>query len=156
MRRRFWVLASMVAALTVGLGGGAAYGFFVSAGAGSGTATVGTTAPVTVLEATGTITNELYPGTTGDLLVTLDNPNTYPVAITAIAGNGTVTGAGGVGSCTTTGVSVPSQSGLNISVASGSSVSAVIPGAASMGAASDTGCQGATFQVPVTLTVHKG
>jgi hypothetical protein len=156
MRRRFWVLASMVAALTVGLGGGAAYGFFVSAGAGSGTATVGTTAPVTVLEATGTITNELYPGTTGDLLVTLDNPNTYPVAITAIAGNGTVTGAGGVGSCTTTGVSVPSQSGLNISVASGSSVSAVIPGAVSMGAASDTGCQGATFQVPVTLTVHKG
>jgi len=142
--------------LTLGLGGGAAFGYFTSSGSGSGAASVGTASPVTVLEATGTVTNKLYPGTTGDLLLTLDNPNTYPVTIYSVSGNGTVTGSGGIGMCANTGVSVAAQSGLNVAVGSGSSVNVLIPGAAQMSSSSDSGCQGATFQVPLTITVHKG
>ena len=116
---------------------------------------MGTPSPVTVLDATGTVTNKLYPGGTGDLLVTLNNPNVHAVAITSIAGNGAVTGSGG--SCANTGVSItPGLTGLNISVASGSSVNVVIPGAVSMDSTSDTGCQGATFDIPIALTVHQG
>ena len=156
MRRRVWMLVGAVAALAMGAGGGAAYAYMTSSGSGSGVASVGTPSPVTLLDASGTVTNKLYPGGTGDLLVTLDNPNSA-VAITSISANGPVTGSSGIGPCTTTGVSVtPGLTGLNISVASGSSVSVVIPGAVTMDSTSDTGCQGATFDVPITLTVHQG
>ena len=156
MRRRALLIVGAIVALTLGLGGGAAFGYFTSSGSGSGAASVGTPSPVTVLEATGTVTNKLYPGTASDLLLTLDNPNTYPVTLNSVSGNGTVTGSGGIGTCMNTGVSVPADSGLNVTVGSGSSVNVVIPGAAQMSSSSDSGCQGATFQVPVTITVHKG
>ena len=145
-----------VVALVVGLGAGTAFAFFTGVGSGSGTASVGTAQSVTVLAASGTVTNQLYPGVSGDLLVELDNPNSYSVDIISITGNGTVTGSGGVGTCTTTGVSVPTQTGLSIVVAPGSDVTVVIPNGVSMDATSDSGCQGATFKVPVTITVHKG
>ena len=154
--RRAAVVLGAVAALTVGLGGGAAYAFLSGSGAGSGAATTGSSSSITVLAATGTVTNKLAPGTTGDLRLTVNNPNSGAVTITGIAGNGSVTASGGIGTCTTTGVSVPTQSGLNVSVSSGSSVSVVIPGAVAMSVASSTGCQSATFQVPVTLTVQEG
>jgi hypothetical protein len=156
MTRRLTLVLGAVAALTVGLGGGAAYAFFNGSGAGSGAATTGSSSSITVLAATGTVTNKLAPGTTGDLRLTVNNPNSGAVTITGITGNGSVTGSGGIGTCTTTGVSVPTQSGLNVSVSSGSSVSVVIPGAVAMSVASSTGCQSATFQVPVTLTVQEG
>ena len=85
----------------------------------------------------------------------LDNPNSYPVTIVGVTGNGTVTGSGGIGTCSTTGVTVPTNNALNITVASGSGVFVVIPNGVSMDTTSDSGCQGATFQVPVTITVHK-
>jgi hypothetical protein len=157
MRRRSLILIGAALALFVGLSGGAAFAYFTASGSGSGTAAAGTASPVTVLDATGTVTNKLHPGSTGDLLVTLNNPNSYSVAITGVSGNGVATGSGGVGACSTTGVTVtPGLSGLNISVAPGNSVSVVISGAATMGTTSDSGCQGATFDVPVSLTVHKG
>jgi hypothetical protein len=154
--RRATMAAGAVAALTVGLAGGAAYAYFDGSGSGSGAATTGAPSAITVLAATGTVTNKLAPGTIGDLRLTLNNPNSYAVTISGVAGNGVVTGSGGIGTCTTTGVSVPTQSGLSVSVASGSSVGVVIAGAVTMGATSSTGCQGASFQVPVTLTVQKG
>jgi hypothetical protein len=144
-----------VVALVVGLGAGTAFAYFTSSGSGSGTSSVGTVQSVTVIEASGSVTNKLYPGASGDLLVELDNPNSYSVNIVGITGNGTVTGSSGIGTCSTTGVSVLTNNSLSIVVASGSNVSVVIPNGVSMDAASDSGCQGATFQVPVTITVHK-
>jgi hypothetical protein len=111
---------------------------------------------VTVIEATGSAVNQLYPGASGDLLVKLNNPNSFPLTIVSVSGNGTVTGAGGTGTCTTTGVTVPTQTGLNITVAAGNNVSVVVPNGVSMDLTSDSGCQGATFQIPITITVHKG
>jgi hypothetical protein len=144
-----------VAALVLGLGAGTAYAYFSGVGSGSGAASVGTAQSVTVVEATGTVSHLLYPGASGDLLVELDNPNGYSVNIVGITGNGTVSGSGGIGPCSTTGVSVNTNNSLSIPVAPGSDVSVVIPDGVSMDATSDSGCQGATFQVPVTITVHK-
>lgn len=145
-----------VVALVVGLGAGTAYAFFTGVGTGSGTASVGNIQSVTVdLIASGTVTNKLYPGNSGDLKLKLDNPNSYPVTIVGITGNGTVTGSSGTGTCSTTGVTVPTSNALSIAVASGSGVFVVIPNGVSMDATSDSGCQGATFQIPVTITVHK-
>jgi hypothetical protein len=142
-------------ALVIGLAAGAAYGSFVAAGSGSGAASVGTAQSVTVLAATGTPTSKLIPGGSADLTVTLDNPNSYPVSIVSITQNGSVNPVGGIGSCSNTGVTVPTQTGLNIAVASGSSVNVDIPNGASMDATSDSGCQGASFQIPVNITVQK-
>lgn len=149
-----------VVALVVGLGAGTAYAYFTGVGTGSGTTTVGgKPQSVTVIEATGTVTNKLYPGGSGDLKLTLDNPNSYPVIIVGISGNGTVTGSGGIGTCSTTGVTVNAKTGLTLSVASdpappNNPVTYVIANGVSMNGTSDSGCQGATFQVPVLVTVH--
>lgn len=153
---RMPLVLGAVVALVVGIGAGTAFSFITTSGRGSGTATVRTVQSVTVVEASGTPTHRLYPGATGDLLVKLDNPNSYPVNIVSITGNGTVTGTGGVGTCTTTGVTVATGTGFPIAVAPGNNVSVVVPKAVSMDTTSDSGCQGATFQVPVTITVHKG
>ncbi|HEY5304197.1 MAG TPA: hypothetical protein VIJ86_09095 [Acidimicrobiales bacterium] len=153
---RMPLVLGAVVALVVGLGAGTAFAFFTSSGSGSGTATVGTVQSVTVVEASGTPTRKLYPGASGDLLVKLNNPNSYAVNIVSVTGNGTVKGSGGVGTCTTTGVTVATGTGFPIAVAPGNNVSVVVPNGVSMDTTSDSGCQGATFQIPVTITVHKG
>ena len=152
-RSQFWMVAGAAVALIFGLGAGSAYAYFTSNGSGSGVATVGSVQGITVLEATGTATNKLSPGTSGDLLIKINNPNTFPVTITALSGNGTVTGSG-VG-CTTTAVSVPSETSLSINVPPGND-NIVVPNGVSMGLGSDNGCQGSTFQVPISITVHQG
>jgi hypothetical protein len=154
--RRAPLLVGIVVALVTGLGAGTAFAFFEGSGSGSKGATIGTPAPVTVLAATGTPSTELIPGGTADLTLTLDNPNSYPVVITGISQDGSVTVSGGIGTCSTTGVSVPTQSGLSYTVQSGSTVVVHIANGAAMATDSDSGCQGASFEVPVTITVEKG
>ena len=149
-----------VVALVIGLGGGTAYAFFAGTGSGSGVALTGSTQTVTIDAATGSTTTKLYPGITpaADLTITLDNPNKVAIIITAIsAGSGGVTGSGGVGTCTTTGVSVVPSTTLNITIpANVTGYTFDVPQSVTMGAASDTGCQGATFHVPVNLAAQVG
>jgi hypothetical protein len=155
MARRILVLTAAIA-LMIGVGVGSAFAFWSSHGTGSGTASTGTPAGVTVLAATGTPSTKLIPNTSADLTVTLDNPNSYAVTITGVAQNGTVTPVGGTG-CTAAnaGVSVATQSLLTVSVASGSGVVVHLANAVAMSSGSASGCQGASFQIPVTLTVQK-
>jgi hypothetical protein len=160
--RRAAVLLAATVVLVMGLGGGAAFAYFAVTGSGSGAASTDPPQSVTVLQTTGTVTNKLYPGGSGDLVVKLDNPNSYPVDIESVAaGTGTVIGSGGIGACTDTGVSASPQTGLSISVASDASppnhpVPVVIRNGVSMSTSSDSGCQGATFQVPVVIMVRRG
>jgi hypothetical protein len=51
----------------------AAYAYFTSTGSGTATATVGTSSAVTLK---GTITGNLYPGTSLPVTLTVDNPST--------------------------------------------------------------------------------
>jgi hypothetical protein len=156
IRRSFLVIGAIMA-LVIGLGSGAAYAFFTSHGSGSGAVSTGTPLAVTVQAvASGTVSSFLIPGGNADLLVQISNPNGYSVIITGISQNlsGSVTGSGGIGTCTTTGVTVPTQTGLSITVGSGTNVLHVANGA-SMSTVSDSGCQGATIHIPVIVTVHR-
>ena len=155
MKRRFLIALAAVVALTGALAGGV-LAYWRTSGSGSGAASVGTAQAVTVVAASGTPTSSLNPGGTADLVVTLNNPNSYAVTITGIAQNGAVSPVPG-GGCTgaNAGVSVPTQSGLAISVASGSAQTVHIPGGAAMTAASDRSCQGVSFDLPITLTVQR-
>jgi hypothetical protein len=121
-----------------------------------------------VAATSGSALSTLIPGGTADPRVQLNNPNSFSVTIVGISQNGPVTVLGGAG-CTSdsgtwpsltlgnSGVSVPTQTGLNITVTAGPITNVVVHVAngASMNTASASGCQGATFQIPVTLTVQR-
>lgn len=155
MVRRIPLVFGAALALAIGLGSGTAFAFFTSSGSGSGAGNAGTPLAVTVVAASGTPSSRLVPGGSADLLVEFNNPNSHAVTITDIRQNGsTVTPVGGIGVCTTTGVSVPTQTGLHITVASGTNVLVHVPNGAQMSVSSDSGCQGATFQVAVNVTVQ--
>jgi hypothetical protein len=153
--RRTPLLVGAVVALVIGLGAGSAFAYFFTPMHHSGAADAGTAQAITVVQSQGTAGSTLYPGTTADLVVELDNPNNFPVHIVTVSGSGPVTSAGGIGACTTTGVTVPTQTGLSIAVAPGSDIQIHIPNGVAMGDSSNSGCQGATFSVPVALTVQQ-
>ena len=153
---RLPIVVGLSGVLTLAIGGGAALAYWRTTGTGSGVASTGTAQAVTVQAvATGSPTVKLIPGASGDLLVQLSNPNTYSVTVTGISQNGSVSPVGGSG-CTgaNSGVTVPSLSGLTITVAAGTSV-VTIPTGASMSLASASACQGLVFNVPVNVTVQR-
>lgn len=134
----------------VGVLATASYAAWTTNGSGTASAKAGTSTALTT-SAVAVTTGLLYPSTTGDVKITVNNPNPYAVRITSIAGSGTVTGTGGTGTCTTTGVSFTTQNGT-FDVPANDSATFTFAGAAAMSNASETGCQNATFTIPVTLT----
>lgn len=155
MTRRGLVLV-LAPVLAVSVGGGAALAYWRTAGSGSGTVGTGTAQAVTVeAVASGSPSTQLIPGSSGDLLVQLSNPNAYAVTIIAVAQNGSVSPVGGSG-CTgaNSGVTVPTQSALAVPVPAGTSV-VTVPNGVSMSLGSASSCQGLVFHIPVTVTVRR-
>jgi hypothetical protein len=148
-RRRRRILAFGAAVLAV-CGIATAFAAWTVGGGGSGTATA--TSAQNLTTSVATTTASLYPGITGaNLALTVNNPNPFAVTITSVNANGAaVPDAAHASACVTTGVSFATTATTKTVPANGSS-SFTIPGV-SMSNASDTGCQGATFTVPVTFT----
>lgn len=148
--------------LVIGVGAGTAFAYFASNGSGTGYAAVTQTKPAVVEPATGatltTTTKELSPGNAADLRLTLTNPNGYPVTVTGVTQDGTVTVVGGGSGCTAT------SAGVAVSAAAANLPSPIrltpgaqtvtVPTGAAMTSTSSTTCQGASFQIPVDVTVH--
>ncbi|HVT78801.1 MAG TPA: hypothetical protein VHD87_17300 [Acidimicrobiales bacterium] len=156
MWRRAATAAVVGIALAVVLGIAAACAYWRTTGSGSGSGGGSAPSTVTVLGAAATPGSSLAPGGTADLVLQFTNPNSYAVTLTGITQNGSVTSVGGA-SCTgaTSGVSVPTRTGLSAAVASGATVTVDIASGASMAATSVSGCQGASFRIPVTVTLQK-
>ncbi|GHG07145.1 MULTISPECIES: hypothetical protein [Amycolatopsis] len=153
--RRVLVVTTVVGAT---LGGGIAVAAWTSSGSGAANAKAGMAAAPTTTAVPGSAftTGLLYPGgPAGDAKIVVNNPNPYPVKVSTIVANGTPAGSGGTGTCTTTGVSWTAQS-PNAPVAAGGSTTLTLTGAVAMSTASDDGCQGALFAIPVTVTVVSG
>jgi hypothetical protein len=161
VKHRLLILVLAALAASIGLAAGSAFSYWTNTGSGGGSAGVDTPQAVTVVAATGTPSSSLVPGGSADLVLELDNPNGHAVRIVGISQRGsTVTpvGASGPGTActgTTTGVSVPTQTGLSISVLAGSGQTVHIPNGVSMSTSSASGCQGATLQVPVNVVVQR-
>lgn len=148
-RKRLIGIGVALTALAVA---GLVYAAWTTSGSGSGYAQAGTAQQLTTVDVSASTTPTLYPGSNGDVLIEISNPNPYPVRVTAITGNGAITADPGHAGCVTTGVSFANQTGLTIDIAANSNATRTLTGAASMTNASDNGCQGATFTIPVTLT----
>jgi hypothetical protein len=144
-------LAALAAAL-------AAAGIAVAAWLSSGSGQPGVTAGTALVPTTSTVAGSavtsglLTPGTSGTAVVTVTNPNPYKVKIVTIAPNGTTTASGGTGTCTTTGVTFTAQQ-PGVTLAANASTTLTLAGAVGMSTSSETGCQGATFTVPVTVSI---
>lgn len=148
-RHRNRKLAIVALSATAVLGASAAFAAWTVGGGGTGTATA--TSSLNLTTSVATTTAALYPGITGaSLYLTVNNPNPFAVAITSVNANGAATADAGHPGCVTTGVSYTTTA-VTRTVPANGSLSFTVPSVA-MSNASDTGCQGATFTIPVTFT----
>ena len=147
-KKKFVVAGGLVAGL---MATGVAWAAWTADGTGNGYAKATTAEVLTTDDVSATTVAQLYPGGTGDVKLTINNTNDYPVRVTSIAGNGTITADTGHAGCTTTGVSFTDQTGT-WDVAANGETAITLTGAASMSNASLNACQGATFTIPVALT----
>jgi hypothetical protein len=149
-----WILVAGLTALFTT--GGLAYAYVNATGSASGAASVGNMQTVTVTAFVGgdSPSSTLYPGgPAADVIVRINNPNSFSVQLFSISGNGAITADASHSGCTTTGVTFTPPSSPNITIPAGSSL-VHLAGAATMSTASVSACQGATFSIPVTVTVH--
>ena len=128
------------------------YAAWTTSGSGTGYAKAQSAQALTSVDVSATTTASLYPGASGNVQLRVSNPNPYPVRVTNVSGNGAITADAGHASCVTTGVTFANQTGLTLDIAANGTTDRTFNGAASMSNASDNGCQGATFTIPVTLT----
>ena len=151
---------------TAAMGMGVAYAQWTASGSGNGTAKAGSAQGVAAATVTysGT-TGLLYPGGAGQLQVSLHNPNTYPVKVTSVAQDtsaGMFVSSSAGAACTDaassthpTGVSFATQTQdatpADITLTAGQTATFTLNGV-SMTGASDNGCQGATFTIPLTTS----
>jgi hypothetical protein len=148
-KRKLVILAAAVAAVVAAGIGIAAW---TISGSGNGYAKAGSASSLTLADATAFTTATLYPGATGDLKLRVTNPNSFPVRITAVSGNGTITSDKGAACDASTGVTFANQSGLALDLAASATATLTVANAVSMSNASDNSCQGAVFTVPVSVT----
>ena len=134
--------------------GGVALAAWSSSPTGTGRSGARTAIELTVTAVNGTA--DLYPGTTqGEVFFTLTNPNPYPVVFTSMAPAGAVTNtnASDATACPASHVTVSSATGLSLTVAANSTSGTLsIPDVVSMALAAPDGCQGKSFEIPMTLT----
>jgi hypothetical protein len=155
LRRRVVLLAA-VTALIASLGGGAAYAYFKSTGSGNAGGNSGTLGPVTLTTAA-TPTKPLVPGGSGDVTLTINNSNTFNVSLVSVALNGTITAVGNATCSASTGVTfTPYGPPSPVITLTPGTNHVDLPAAASMSpTGSVSACQGATFSIPVEITVQK-
>lgn len=156
-----------VNALTVGLvvvlaltAGGAAYASFTAGGTGSGSASTETMQPVVVSAFAGgdEPSSSLVPGGSADVIVRVTNPNPAPVQVYSVASNGAITADPAHSACATTGVTFTAPDVPlvpTVTVPASASLLFHLSDAASMSLASQAECQGATFEIPVTVTARQ-
>ena len=143
-------LVLALSAIVVTATGGMTFGSWtVASSPGSGYAKA--LAAVNLTVGSSTVTAQLYPGGTGDLFLTVTNPNPFGVTVTSVTGAGAITSDKGAACNTSTGVTYTDTAGLGQVVGAGATVSFTLAGKVAMSNASDSSCQGAIFTVPVAL-----
>lgn len=147
-----------VAALIVGVSViGVAYAAWTTGGSGSGQATAGSAASMTI--SAGTPSTSLYPTASADVASAFSNPNPYKVHVSSVS-LGAISVDAGHSACNTASVSVTSPqtnggSGWDVPAKSGGvngSLNIDFANAISMSNAANDSCQGATFTVALTAT----
>ncbi len=130
--------------------GGTAYAYWAASGTGSGAAKAGVAQPISATAAT-VSTGFLYPGATGNVSITISNPNPFPVTVTDVIGNGAITSDKGALCDASTGVTFNDLTLASLAVPALGSQTFRLTGAVLMDNSSHNTCQGAIFTIPVAL-----
>ena len=152
-----WGVTAVIA-LALASVSGVVWAYIHSTGSGSGTASVTNLSAVTITSSTATPSTALLPGTSADATFRITNPNSVSLTIVSVVANGSLSATGAVG-CTgvNSAVTFSDQSGLSILVPANATNYAIdLPSAVAMGSSSSNSCQGATFDIPVLVSVHRG
>ena len=88
--RKTVALGVMIAGL---LAAGIAFAAWTATGTGSGYARATSAQALTTVDVSATTAATLYPGATGDVELSISNPNIYPVQVTDVTGNGAISTA---------------------------------------------------------------
>jgi hypothetical protein len=144
--------------LTVLLVVGVAFALWTARGTGSGraratTAVDATVTPVNCASEPGCI--DLYPGyADGDLYFTITNDNPYEVTFTDMTAGSVTVDAAHAAACPASSITVESPvTGLNLVAPANSTTGQLsINDVVSMASSAPDGCQGASFDVQLTLT----
>lgn len=159
-RRGRLALVGLATATTVLAGGAGTAWAYIHGGSGTGSGSAKGATEGTVTALSPTVTGTLYPGGTASLTVTLSNPDpNVTMTVLGLVSEGTITvNTAGIGTCATTGVSLATPTSITPSTLSAgqSSVQVTFAGALSMSGSSSSGCQGATFNVPVAVSTKVG
>ena len=149
-RKLFFVLAAVAALVVTGI----LFAAWSTSGSGNGYAKAGTASALTLNDASASTTADLYPGANGAVKLSVTNPNSFPVRITAVSKQaaGTITSDKGAACNASTGVTFNNQSGLTLDLAANTTSTFTLANAVSMSNASDNSCQGAAFTIPVDVT----
>ena len=151
--RAGWLVTGVV--VTTIMGGGVAYAYWQSSGAGTGTAGTDTMTISAAALSGETANTTLYPGGSADAILKVLNPNGYPVQVVAITSAGTPQAGNG---CAPTGVHFDAPTSFTdaqFTLPADRSTVLHLAGAMSMDTTSASACQGQTFSLPVTVTVKK-
>jgi hypothetical protein len=151
-RRKRTIVVALAVVLLAVVAVGVGLGAWSLGGTGNGSAKATTASNITLADASAFTTADLYPGATGNLKLRATNPNPFPVRITAVSGNGTITSDKGAACDASTGVTLTNQSGLTLDLTAGQTATLTVSNAVSMSNSSDNSCQGAIFTVPVSVT----
>ena len=161
MRRtvaRFATPVALGTTLAFVVGTGTAWGYYDAVVQSTGTATVTTAGNVPLsIAATGSVSAGLYPGGPGaDVTISVGNPHDVPVTVTAVSSAGAVVATPLAGrSCGTHGVALGTPtSGLPATIAAGATASVTFTGVATMDATAESGCQGASFSIPLRVAAR--
>lgn len=105
----------------------------------------------------------LYPGASKTALVSIDNPNPYPIVVTSIAAGTSSAQLGGLGTCpaneVTSDAVVPAGGATGVLQSDGTTITIPPSGTGTyqlvthMVADADNACQGLTFSFPLTATL---
>jgi hypothetical protein len=149
-------LTLMVTAVVL-LAAGSATAYWVASGAGSGSASTGTTSAVTLSPAAATA--GLYPGGQASVVLTVTNPNVSSVRVGSLVldtgqGTGGFAVDGGHSGCGLATLTFATQTngGAGWTVPGSAGLSVTLTNALSMGTGAANACQGATFSVYLTAT----
>jgi hypothetical protein len=156
VKKRTIMLGS--AAMAVLVSAGVVFALWSAQGSGSGraqatTAVSATVTPVDCSATPGCI--DLYPGfTEGDVYFTITNPNPYEITFTGMTAGAITVDAGHAAGCPASSITVDSPvSGLSlVAPASSTTAELSIDDVVTMILAAPDGCQGASFDIALTLT----
>jgi hypothetical protein len=134
------------------LAGSIAFAAWTATGSGSGYAKATNAQALTTVDVSASTSATLYPGATGDVQLSIHNPNPYPVTVTDVVGSGAIDSDTTAACDSSTGVTFNDQSALTLDVPAASDATFTLAGSVEMDNSSHTSCQGAVFTIPVTLT----